>query len=164
MDDGAVSIAKIIEQGEDEERRLRWPRRPNFRSVLAIGYKKQDAFRWHTDMAGDDGWVCSISVGSRATFEYLPLTAPSALRRARAMADEEVVRVEIDSGDAVLFNGGLLPHRLASVAPSADGAAAAAIQKQMAPYVRMNMQVRVYGAGDEYGLHEMLAKGYDYIH
>ena len=26
-------------------------------SVLAIGYRAQDSFRWHTDRAGDDGWV-----------------------------------------------------------------------------------------------------------
>ena len=34
---------------------------------------------------------------------------------------------------------------------------------QMAPYVRLNMQVRVYGAGEAYGLTELLKRGYDYV-
>ena len=93
-------------------------------------------------MAGDDGWVCSISVGAAAVFEYLPLAAPSALRRARALANEEVIRVELASGDAVLFNGGLLPHRVVSVAPTAGQPATSAIMNHMAPYVRLNMQVK----------------------
>ena len=33
--DGAY---ELIEQAKEEERRLLWPRQPNFRSVLAIGY------------------------------------------------------------------------------------------------------------------------------
>ena len=37
--------------------------------------------------------VCSISVGSAAIFEYLPTAAPSALRRARARADEDTISV-----------------------------------------------------------------------
>ena len=141
-----------------------WPRRPNFRSVLAIGYRDTDSFRWHTDLAGEEGWVCSISVGAKAIFEYLPTAAPSALRRARAHNAEDVVRVEIDSGDAVLFNGGLLAHRVASVDPAtAAESTSSDLRNMMAPYVRFNLQVRVYGAGEHYGLHDHLANGYEYV-
>ena len=158
-------LVAIVRQAEEDNMRLQWPRRPNFRSVLAIGYRDTDSFRWHTDLAGDEGWVCSISVGAKAIFEYLPTAAPSALRRARAKAAEDTVRVEIDSGDAVLFNGGLLPHRVASVQPVAEPGEGAdpALQAMMAPYVRLNLQVRVYGAGESFGLHQLLRRGYDYI-
>ncbi len=30
-------------------------------------------------------------------------------------------------------------------------------------YVRLNLQVRVYGAGEAYGLHDLLERGYDYV-
>jgi hypothetical protein len=33
----------------------------------------------------------------------------------------------------------------------------------MAPYCRLNCQVRVYGHGDAFGLHELLARGFDYV-
>ena len=68
------------EQELEEERlsRCAFPAHPEFQSVLALGYRTSDTFRWHTDMAGDDGWVCSFSMGSTATFEYLPKIAPSA--------------------------------------------------------------------------------------
>lgn len=167
VDEAAADLATLAEnvakRKEEEERRLLWPRHPNFRSVLAIGYRPTDTFRWHTDLAGEEGWVCSLSVGATSYFEYLPTAAPSALRRARARAEgSEVVRVEIASGDAVLFNGGLLAHRVASVAPdSCDGAMGSA--EQMAPYVRLNCQVRYYGSGEGYGLHELLARGFDYV-
>lgn len=103
IDEAAADLAAMEEnlakQKAFEEKRLLWPRRPNFRSVLAIGYKPNDTFRWHTDLAGEEGWVCSLSVGATSTFEYLPTAAPSALRRARARAEgSEVVRVEIASG------------------------------------------------------------------
>ena len=54
--------------------------------MLGIGYRTTDSFRWHTDMAGDDGWVLSISLGATATFEYLPRVADSAKLRAQALA------------------------------------------------------------------------------
>ena len=60
-------LTSTIWQAKDEERRLLWPRQPNFRSVLAIGYKPTDSFRWHTDLAGEDGWVCLISRDSHMT-------------------------------------------------------------------------------------------------
>ena len=94
-----------------EQQMFLWPRRPNFRSVLAIGYKPCDTFRWHTDLAGEEGWVCSLSVGATSVFEYLPTAAPNAVRRVRAHQDCEAVRIELESGDALLFNGGLLAHR-----------------------------------------------------
>ncbi len=138
-------LVALVRQAEEDSRRLLWPRRPNFRSVLAIGYRGSDSFKWHTDLAGDEGWVCSISVGAKAIFEYLPTAAPSALRRARAKAAEECVRVEIDSGDAVLFNGGLVPHRVASVSAAEGPGASPSLQAMMAPYVRLNLQVRIPG-------------------
>ena len=91
VDEAAADLQALAENvaktKEFEERRLLWPRRPNFRSVLAIGYRSTDTFRWHTDLAGEEGWVCSLSVGATSTFEYLPTAAPSALRRARARAE-----------------------------------------------------------------------------
>jgi hypothetical protein len=155
-------LVALVRQAEEDSRRLLWPRRPNFRSVLAIGYRGSDSFKWHTDLAGDEGWVCSISVGAKAIFEYLPTAAPSALRRARAKAQEDTVRVEIDSGDALLFNGGLVPHRVAGVDAKACEASPS-LQAMMAPYVRLNLQVRVYGTSTAHGLHELLKRGYDYV-
>ena len=158
--DPAALAANIAKQQEKEEAKLLWPRRPNFRSVLAIGYKATDTFRWHTDMAGEDGWVCSLSVGSTAVFEYLPTAAPSALRRARARADgSEVIKVEVASGDAILFNGGLLAHRIASVQPDTGDDT----RKLIAPYARLNCQVRVFGANEQRGLHDLLRRGFEYI-
>ena len=155
-------LVALVRQAEEDSRRLLWPRRPNFRSVLAIGYRGSDSFKWHTDLAGDEGWVCSISVGAKAIFEYLPTAAPSALRRARAKAQEDTVRVEIDSGDAILFNGGLVPHRVAGVDAKACEASPS-LQAMMAPYVRLNLQVRVYGTSTAHGLQELLKRGYDYV-
>jgi hypothetical protein len=168
VDEAAADLAALAEniakQKAFEEQRLLWPRQPNFRSVLAIGYKPNDTFRWHTDLAGEEGWVCSLSVGASSTFEYLPTAAPSALRRARARAEgSEVVRVEIASGDVLLFNGGLLAHRVASVAHETHDPEMQGLAEQMAPYCRLNCQVRVYGHGDAFGLHELLARGFDYV-
>jgi len=157
-------LVALVREAEEDSQRLQWPRRPNFRSVLAIGYRDTDSFRWHTDLAGEEGWVCSISVGAKAVFEYLPTAAPSALRRARAKAAEDCVRVEINSGDAVLFNGGLLPHRVASVDTDGGEGMSSNMRAMMAPYARLNLQVRVYGAGESYGLQELLGRGYDYVH
>ena len=104
-----------------------------------------------------------MSVGATATFEYLPTAAPSALRRARARAGgEEVVRVEVASGDALLFHGGLLAHRLSSVESAACDAAGIEAS-QMLPYVRLNLQVRVYGSDDGSGLAELLQRGFQYV-
>lgn len=106
--------------------------------------------------------MCSLSVGATAIFEYLPTAAPSALRRARAIAGgEQVVQVEIGSGDAVLFHGGLLAHRLSSVDP--EPAAAQLAGCHMGPYVRLNLQVRVFGSGLDLGLQDLLARGWDYV-
>jgi alkylated DNA repair dioxygenase AlkB len=167
VDEAATNAAALAEaaakRSEDERNRLLWPRRPNFRSVLAIGYRPSDTFRWHTDLAGEDGWVCSISVGASAIFEYLPTVAPSALRRARARtSSEETVRLEVHSGDALLFHGGMLAHRLRSVVPSGDVAQLEGMH--MDPYVRLNLQTRVYGARDDAGLRELLERGFDYVH
>ena len=166
-DDAAADTASLAEavmkRAEDERKRLLWPKKPNFRSVLAIGYRPTDSFRWHTDLAGEDGWVCSLSVGATAIFEYLPTAAPSALRRARAIAGgEEVVQVEVGSGDALLFHGGLLAHRLSSVEPEPDAEKLAGCH--LDPYVRLNLQTRVYGAGLDSGLQELLKKGFEYAH
>lgn len=160
--DAATLAENVAKKAAEEMRALLWPRKPNFRSVLAIGYRPTDSFRWHTDLAGEDGWVCSISVGATAVFEYLPTPSPSALRRARARAEgEEVVRVEVGSGDALLFHGGLLAHRLSAVEPQPDAAQLAGCH--MEPYVRLNLQVRVFGSGLDYGLHELLERGFDYV-
>jgi alkylated DNA repair dioxygenase AlkB len=163
--DAATLAMNVAKRAEEEQQALLWPRDADFRSVLAIGYKPTDTFRWHTDLAGEEGWACSISVGASATFEYLPIAAPSAVRRARAIADgSEVVRVEVGSGDCLLFHGGLLAHRLASVEPATcDDASCGMDATQMLPYVRMNLQVRVYGSEEESGLRELLARGYEYV-
>ena len=86
--------------------------RADFRSVLALGYKASDSFRWHTDMAGDEGWVFSFSLGATASFEYLPAVAPSAKRRAEARKAVDPVRVLLGCGDCLLFHGGFLAHRV----------------------------------------------------
>ena len=161
--DAATLAENVAKKEAAEMKALLWPRKPNFRSVLAIGYRPTDTFRWHTDLAGEDGWVCSISVGATAVFEYLPTPAPSALRRARAYSDGEgVVKVEVGSGDALLFHGGLLAHRLSAVEPQPDAAKLAGCH--MAPYVRLNLQVRVFGADADTGLHELLERGFRYVH
>ena len=161
--DVAALVANAVKRAETENRQLLWPRRPNFRSVLAIGYKAADTFRWHTDLAGEDGWVCSISCGSTATFEYIPAAAPSAMRRARALSHgDEVVRIEVASGDCLLFHGGLLAHRIAAVDHD-TGDEAMRRHCHMAPYLRLNLQVRVYGAGVDQGLQDLLARGYEYV-
>ena len=159
----ATALAEAVaKQAENEQRALLWPRRPNFRSVLAIGYRPTDTFRWHTDLAGEDGWVCSLSVGATSMFEYLPTAAPSALRRARARADGEgVVRIEVGSGDALLFHGGLLAHRVSTVDASPTASQLAGCH--LDPYVRLNLQVRVFGTGLDFGLQELLKKGFDYV-
>ena len=106
--------------------------------------------------------MCSLSVGATAIFEYIPTPSPSALRRARARAEgEEVVRVEIGSGDALLFHGGLLAHRLSAVEPQPDADQLAGCH--LDPYVRLNLQVRVFGSGLDFGLQELLAKGFEYV-
>jgi hypothetical protein len=157
VDMGAPSGAGLGDGGTREEQRMfLWPRRPNFRSVLAIGYRPSDTFRWHTDLAGEEGWVCSLSVGATCIFEYLPTAAPSAVRRARAQHDCQAVRIEIESGDAILFNGGLLAHRLVEVKQSSRHPPET---EQMAPYVRLNCQVRVYGACADSDLDHLRARG-----
>ena len=70
--------------------------------------------------------------------------------------------MEIASGDVVLFNGGLLAHRVAAVAGDTSDTAMGS-EAQMAPYVRLNCQVRVYGSGDAFGLHDLLTRGFDYV-
>ena len=63
------------------------PPTADFASVMGIGYHPTDSFRWHTDMAGDDGWVLSISLGAAATFEYLPRSADPTRLCALALAE-----------------------------------------------------------------------------
>ena len=50
--------------------------------------------------------------------------------------------MEIASGDVVFFNGGLVAHRVAAVAGDTSDAAMGS-EAQMAPYVRLNCQVRL---------------------
>ena len=140
------------EQELEEERlaRCAFPAHPDFQSVLALGYRTSDTFRWHTDMAGDDGWVCSFSMGSTATFEYLPKIAPSAKNRIEALSKVEPISVHIGCGDCVLFHGGYLPHRITHCGnkPSAVFARMNADPS----VVRLNLQVRIYGASASHGL------------
>ena len=68
------------------------PPTADFASVMGIGYHPTDSFRWHTDMAGDDGWVLSISLGAAATFEYLPRSADPTRLCALALAEDTGVR------------------------------------------------------------------------
>ena len=142
-----------------EERRARcyFPREADFRSVLALGYRATDTFRWHTDMAGDDGWVCSFSLGATATFEYLPQIAPSARNRIDARAQSEPVRVQVGCGDCLMFHGGYLPHRITRC----DGRPSEAFAGLNADnsIARLNLQCRVYGASPEHGLANLLGGG-----
>ena len=73
-----------------------------------------------------------------------------------------MVQVEVGSGDALLFHGGLLAHRLSSVEPEPDAEKLAGCH--LDPYVRLNLQTRVYGAGLDSGLQELLKKGFEYAH
>ena len=131
------------EQELEEERRSRcaFPAHPDFQSVLALGYRASDTFRWHTDMAGDDGWVCSFSLGATATFEYLPKIAPSAKKRSEARSEVGPIRVPIGCGDCLLFHGGYLPHRITHC--GATPSAAFARMNTDPSVVRLNLQVRV---------------------
>ena len=140
------------EQELEEERlsRCAFPAHPDFQSVLALGYRTSDTFRWHTDMAGDDGWVCSFSMGSTATFEYLPKIAPSAKKRIEALSKVEPISVPIGCGDCVLFHGGYLPHRITHCGNKPS--AAFARMNADPSVVRLNLQVRVYGASASHGL------------
>ncbi|KAL1495701.1 hypothetical protein AB1Y20_016564 [Prymnesium parvum] len=122
-------------------------RSPTFHSVLAIGYRRGDAFSWHNDLAGDDGWTCSISLGAAALFEYLPresATIPSAAQRARERQSLLPVGVEVLSGDCLFFQGGHLPHRIARCAD--EPPAHFARMAEGTGLVRLNVQVRPYGA------------------
>ena len=122
--------------------------RLNFSSVLAIGYKARDSFSWHTDMAGDNGWVCSISLGASAIFEYLPQVAVSPMERAEALAKIKPISVEVASGDCLLFHGGYLPHRIASCA--AEPPPYFAHMARGCNFVRLNLQVRPFGASEKH--------------
>ena len=133
-------------------------RSTDFASVLAIGYRAHDAFGWHTDLAGEDGWVCSLSLGATATFEYLPVVAVSAAARAQARKEKKPISVEIQSGDCVLFHGGYLPHRIAGCA--ADLPASFAHMAAGTGIARLNLQVRPYGASIKHGLRGLLASGF----
>ena len=118
--------------------------------MLALGYRASDKFRWHTDMAGDDGWVCSFSLGATATFEYLPKVATSAKNRIEARSEVEPISVEIGCGDCLLFHGGYLPHRVTHC----DTTPSEAFKRMSADpsIVRVNLQVRIWGASDAHGL------------
>ena len=133
--------------------RCKFPDDPDFQSVLALGYQATDSFRWHTDMAGDDGWLCSISLGATATFEYLPQIAPSARDRIEARKQLEPVSVQVGCGDCLLFHGGYLPHRIThcEAVPSEWFARSAGNS-----IARMNLQCRVFGASAGHGLHSLL--------
>mgnify|MGYP006131266605 CR=1 FL=1 len=133
--------------------RCKFPDDPDFQSLLALGYQATDSFRWHTDMAGDDGWLCSISLGATATFEYLPQIAPSARDRIEARKQLEPVSVQVGCGDCLLFHGGYLPHRIThcEAVPSEWFARSAGNS-----IARMNLQCRVFGASAGHGLHSLL--------
>ena len=100
--------------------------------------------------AGDDGWVCSFSLGATATFEYLPKVATSAKNRVEARSEVEPISVEIGCGDCLLFHGGYLPHRVTHC----DTTPSEAFKRMSADpsIVRVNLQVRIWGASDAHGL------------
>ena len=130
----------------------------DFASVLGIGYRSTDSFRWHTDMAGDDGWVLSISLGATATFEYLPRVADSARLRAQALAEDEAISVPLECGDCLLFHGGFLPHRVAGCASELPPAFSR--WSAGTGLARLNLQVRLYGHSEEHALSSLLRQGY----
>ena len=143
--------AELLEQ---RKARCKFPADPDFQSVLALGYQATDSFRWHTDMAGDDGWLCSISLGATATFEYLPQIAMSARDRIEAHKQLDPVSVQVGCGDCLLFHGGYLPHRIThcEAVPSEAFARMSAGNS----IARMNLQCRVFGASAGHGLHSLL--------
>jgi len=130
--------------------RCTFPSLAAFRSVLALGYRGSDRFRWHTDMAGDDGWVCSFSLGSTATLEYLPVVCTSAKFRAEAREALQPVAVPLACGDCLLFHGGYLPHRITECAEQTSPTFAR--MNGGSVHVRVNLQVRIFGASQDHGL------------
>ena len=75
------------------------PPTADFASVMGIGYHPTDSFRWHTDMAGDDGWVLSISLGAAATFYSSTCRAPPARRGCARMRS----RKTLECGACILW-------------------------------------------------------------
>ena len=134
------------------------PPTADFASVMGTGYHPTDSFRWHTDMAGDDGWVLSISLGATATFEYLPRVADSARLRAQALAEDEAISVPLECGDCLLFHGGFLPHRVAGCASELPPAFSR--WSAGTGLARLNLQVRLYGHSEEHALSSLLRQGY----
>ena len=112
-------------------------------------------------MAGDHGWACSISIGATAIFEYLPrehATIPTAVERAQVRAQKKPIQVEISSGDCLFFHGGYLPHRIASCASEAP--AHFAHMAVGTGLVRLNLQVRPFGADRRHRYSALAASGY----
>lgn len=91
-----------------------------------------------------------MSVGATATFEYLPKIAISPLERAEAVAQKTPISVEVASGDCLLFQGGYLPHRIASC--SSEVPPYFARMAKGYNFVRLNLQVRPFGMSEQHSL------------
>lgn len=70
-------------------------------------YTPQNGLQFHVDGAGF-GWVMVLSLGADIKFAY-------SLKQPRDLAYPEVMTVTVRSGDAALFNGGVLYHAVTKV-------------------------------------------------
>jgi len=102
--------------------------------------------------------LCSISLGATARFEYLPAAAPSARRRCVVQNEQPPVKVDLECGDVLLLQGGLLPHRIVGVTreppPFFAGISAGTA------LCRVNIQVRLWGHDPSLSLGSLLEDGF----
>ena len=102
--------------------------------------------------------LCSISLGATARFEYLPAAAPSARRRCVVQNEQPPVKVDLECGDVLLLQGGLLPHRIVGCTreppPFFAGISAGTA------LCRVNIQVRLWGHDPSLSLGSLLEDGF----
>ena len=108
-------------------------------SVLGISYQADDSFYWHTDKSIEggygDGWLLSVSFGETAVFEY----------KSPTMRDGSATcyTLQVEHGDGLLINAGILQHRVKEVLRgSSDEFAAMPGSDVEAPTRRLNLQIR----------------------
>ena len=89
--------------------KLAWPR---MTAPSAVGYAIRAGLAPSPLRLPSPRRLCSISLGATARFEYLPAAAPSARRRCVVQNEQPPVKVDLECGDVLLLQGGLLSHRI----------------------------------------------------
>jgi len=101
------AVDKAVINGNNakvDDERFKCPPTYEPNAVYAILYPHGGSFIPHLD--GARGWVLSLSIGDAAEFYY------------SHGVDGERTRVRLESGDAIIFNGGQLHHGVSKIYPS----------------------------------------------